>query len=1763
MTTLLRTLAFLVCLPCIQAAPLSGTKSVGPSGDYVSLTVAIADVKTQTLSGPLVLELQPTYLSTVETFPLVFSNLTTTATNTLTVRPQTGAINLLITSADTTAATVDLNGGQFLTIDGRPGGVGSNAGSGGGSASQLTIANTSTSGVAVRFINESSGNALRYTTFRGVNTSGTIVFSTTTGANGNDNNTIDHCDIRDGASTPAKGIYALGTTTTAASNNSGNSVSNCNIFNFYASVDTAGIRLDGGNTDWTIAANSFYQTGSRASVSTSARAIYVNNPSGNNFTVTGNSIGGDSPGATVTTQKWTATGTQSYRFTGIRLNVGSTPPSNVQGNTIANIVWSSNYGTGNLSAVWSGIYLEAGSANIGTLAGNTVGSGSGTGSVSVTSAGNGALSFGIGSLSSGNAVIANNTVGSITVNGTATSISASFYGIVAAAGVNTISNNAVGSATTANSVNAATLSTSTAAQSVVGISVSDASISAIVTDNTVANLNNNYVGTDSGPASQIGGIRAGTGVNSITGNTVRNLSTSAIWMIGIGNTSSAAAQIVSQNTVHSLASTSPSAAVYVSGIWIDGFFSGPNHLARNLVHSLAASSTSAASKVYGMDFSAGTFTAKNNMVRVGLKADGTSTAGASQVRGINDNGNTVGRNFYHNSVYLGGSQTSGASATAAFASVGASNTRTFQNNIFVNARTNSGGTGKHYAVIHGGTGVNPGGLTSGGNIYFASGIGGVLGSYDSVDRTTLAAWQAATGQDSTSAMANPLFANPTGTAATMDLHLQASNPAESGGIPLTGILLNPLTNAPTTVTEDFDGQPRSTLTPVDIGADAGNFTVSTDLFAPAVSYPLLTSGSSANRVLNGWATITDAVGVSAGARAPRLYFKKSTDADVFGVANNSTGNGWKYVTATGSGPYNFTLDYSLINGGSVALGDSIQYFVVAQDAANRFTSNPVGATASANPPVQNVNGHGAVNSFSIVTAISGGTVTVGSGGTYPSLSGPDGLFTALNGAVLAGNIVANITSDLSETGSVTLKELKSNNYPLTMLTLQPDSAVMRTVSGNVYEGLITFDGADRVIIDGSFSGGGRYLTFRNTFTGTTASTLLFINDASNNSIRNCIVEGMTPSTTLGVIGFSTGMVTGNDNNLITGCQVRDRSDATGAPPYSLIGSTGSSSTVANSGNTVSNNEVFNFNFRGIFIDTKGNESWTLSGNDVYETKSSPLNNGYPIYAIYLGGHGNNFVSGNSIHDLLTNSAGAVGIYFNGTDTATVTRNRIATINVNRTSNGITGISTDGSASSTINVVNNQITLSPAVPSAKYFGLTGLADRGPVGSVVNILSNSIFLGGTSTSGGNTYLCYRQYDTTHTARNNIFLNFRTGAVNNNSVGVGSVNSSGNYTASNNVYACSWAFSMEINGTNVNLETWQREMGEKNSQAGIAGSGNFTDAMFVNTSTGDLHLIPGGNPLVNALGIRIPSVIDDYDGDPRPAGAPTIGSDEFVPSPDIAVGQTSMLIDGVGSVDFGSVTLGSSSTRIFTITNSGSAALTSLAVTGGSSEFAISALSGTSVPIGSSSVTFSVTFTPAASGARNATLQIASNVIGTKNPFDIALAGTGNAPPTFSGYTLKTNKNTPVSIGLAKVLARASDSDGGTPSIASVSAASTQGGSVSLAASNVAYAPPLNFTGLDTFSVTIIDGQGGSVVGTVTCSVSEGNAPITNEPQITRQPGGSVALLFLGIPGQVYKVQRSTDLQVWTLLETATTASDGTLPSLDPNPPEGSAFYRIVVP
>lgn len=172
------------------------------------------------------------------------------------------------------------------------------------------------------------------------------------------------------------------------------------------------------------------------------------------------------------------------------------------------------------------------------------------------------------------------------------------------------------------------------------------------------------------------------------------------------------------------------------------------------------------------------------------------------------------------------------------------------------------------------------------------------------------------------------------------------------------------------------------------------------------------------------ASIYDATGVNtATGTAPRMYYKKTSEADVFGGANTAAVNGWKYVTGTNTtgNTFTFTPDYSLLTGMPVG-GDSIVYFVIAQD--NVVPAN-VGATTVAFPstfcptsvalpatasPTQNV---AVKNSYTITAPVSpvlapagailcntGGSVKITASGvaTAPALAtlGTDSTFNQLS-----------------------------------------------------------------------------------------------------------------------------------------------------------------------------------------------------------------------------------------------------------------------------------------------------------------------------------------------------------------------------------------------------------------------------------------------------------------------------------------------------------------------------------------------------------------------------------------------------------------------------------------------------------------------------------------------------------------------------------------------------------------------------------------------
>jgi len=271
-------------------------------------------------------------------------------------------------------------------------------------------------------------------------------------------------------------------------------------------------------------------------------------------------------------------------------------------------------------------------------------------------------------------------------------------------------------------------------------------------------------------------------------------------------------------------------------------------------------------------------------------------------------------------------------------------------------------------------------------------------------------------------------------------------------------------------------------------------------------------------------------------------------------------------------------------------------------------------------------------------------------------------FAAINASNQVGlNITVNITASTIEgVGAV----LNQNVGPWTTLTIQPIGNV--SVTGNIAGTLIDLNGADNVVING-INNVVNTLTIENTSNSTLASTVRFVNDATNNTLTNCLVKGSSTGvpTVAGdgavvfVAGTGVPSAVGNDNINISNNDIT----ASTTIPFVIIKGYGSA-TAGNNGVIVSNNLIHDFfctvfsHCRGIFIGN-GNTSWTLSTNRIYQTADRQwLTGSQPnVYACIdinntISGNGNNFnITGNILG--FRNSAGTgYSVLKNGGTSAT-------------------------------------------------------------------------------------------------------------------------------------------------------------------------------------------------------------------------------------------------------------------------------------------------------------------------------------------------------------------------------------------------------------------------------------------------------------------------------------------------------------------------------
>jgi hypothetical protein len=788
-------------------------------GNYASITSAIEELNSVGISAPvrfLLLDVDYGATGTPETLPITLNQVTGAGSGaTITIQPQTG-ITSTISGGDATAI-FDINGGDYFIIDGRQ--------NGNSTGKNLTIRNTNNSSDAsstIRLINDARNNTVQYCNIEGNSTAtptgGLVFFGTTTEANGNDNNYIQYNDIRDRSDASGSYLYGItssGSTTSSAVCNSDNFIFNNNIYNFFMDGYVAdGINIGNGSGDnWVISSNSFYQTASRticSSTQTGWNVIYLNcsSPANvNNFTISNNYIGGSTANCGGT--PWTynsSTSTGSYAFLyGITGMVGSTVPTSIQGNTIQNfnVTAKMTYLTTN-SVIFSGIIFTNASdyVNVGTSAGNIIGNATGNDNITINLTGSSTYYPVINAIDHrGNGDCNNNSIGSFTI----TSVTGYTFNGISRSGTpvatTSVSNNTIGSCSVSNSIQNSSTATTC---SMTGINSSLNTVNLTMNGNTVSNLTNS--GTTASTSNYIRGIiHAGTAIGTISSNTIKELSSQSQnptannrirnAVLGIGDSSNAAGQTISQNVISGIRGTTTTASnISVIGLSMINSASATNGtISRNRIFDITNTSSGTATYIIGINFGSYSWILGNNQVTL---TNGEATdklkrnkpANPDNVLLKNENLNSInskinfkksdygkgdkiqdigkrnystefdlstngvimygicnfgiGNSYYYNSVYIGGIASSGSANSFAFYKNNGSSI-TIKNNLFYNGRTNSGGTGKNYAI-----GSGTVGLTSNYNA-FVSVDANTMGYFTGSDQT-FAQWKTSISGDAQS-----------------------------------------------------------------------------------------------------------------------------------------------------------------------------------------------------------------------------------------------------------------------------------------------------------------------------------------------------------------------------------------------------------------------------------------------------------------------------------------------------------------------------------------------------------------------------------------------------------------------------------------------------------------------------------------------------------------------------------------------------------------------------------------------------------------------------------------------------------------------------------------------------------------------------------------------------------------------------------------------------------------------------------------------------
>lgn len=722
-----------------------------------------------------------------------------------------------------------------------------------------------------------------------------------------------------------------------------------------------------------------------------------------------------------------------------------------------------------------------------------------------------------------------------------------------------------------------------------------------------------------------------------------------------------------------------------------------------------------------------------------------------------------GDRFIFNAVQLshptGGNVNAAAGPFAAFSNgnaVQTANTASLEvrNNLFMIRGTSVAGATPyiHYSNL---TAYNQSTINY--NRYFQNSSGTTashLGFFNGSARTTMTDWQTATLKDTNTVSGDPLVGNLT------NLRPQLNSPLIGAGTPIAGFNV------------DIRNTTRSATSPT-IGA----FEQGVDLNPPVIQYSNVTNQSStSNLILNNFATITDISGViSTGTGRPTLFYKKRSDANTF-FGNTSIDTGWKYVQASNnSSPFSFTIDYSIINGGSVSIGDTIQYFVTAQDSiipAN-VGSNP-NVNFAANSVTNVISAPTNPNSYIITAAPLNGLYTIGSVGDFATISEAVG---ALNLRGVSAPTTFNFIDTLySITAPVEITPYVGMSAANPVI-FKPAPGVSARISGNINDVIFRIAGARFISFIGynNAFAPSHNLTIENI--STSGNTIAIRNDASDNNIKYCILRGANTSATGGVVVFNTSVLTGNNNNIIEHNYIS--SVTTTTSPYNAIYATANNG-FPNQGNLIRNNYIFNYTNRGVFIAANNNNT-TIIGNHFFQTTTRTATAAHAaVYVDNASGSNlnilNNYIGGSDTACGGVSPMNVTGaqlmqlIYFSANNNSShqITGNVFANMNLTTTNTGANhalvfllngrvncsnNIFGSDTATNSINIIYN------GTAASNFYVIGAGGTLTPNLDTVSIRNN--FMGGISATGTGSGISLRCIDYSGTSGFFIFENNTIGS------------------------------------------------------------------------------------------------------------------------------------------------------------------------------------------------------------------------------------------------------------------------------------------------------------------------------------------------------------------------------------------------------------------